>query len=72
MWHSLPMTTNDRIIKTFISRVERAFPLDLHNPTNEDVDYKLCEIMSEIRAEIEEENKMNEYCARDWQDRSNW
>lgn len=61
------MTTNEQI-KKFISRVERAFSLDLDDPTNEDVDYKLCEIMMEIRAEAEEEKKMNEYCARDWQE----
>lgn len=61
------MTTNEQI-KKFISRVEHAFPLDLEDPTNEDVDYKLCEIMMEIRAEAEEEKKMNEYCARDWQE----
>ena len=61
------MTTNEQIEK-FITRVERAFPLDLDDPTNEDVDYKLCEIMMEIRAEAEEEKKMNEYCARDWQE----
>jgi hypothetical protein len=65
------MTTNEQIRK-FISRVERQFPLDLNDPMNEDVDYKLCEIMMEIRAEAEEENKMNEYYARDWQELSNW
>jgi hypothetical protein len=64
------MTTKD--IHKFINRVNTAFPLDLDDPTNEDVDYKLCEIMMEIRAEAEEEKKMNEYCARDWQERSNW
>jgi hypothetical protein len=61
------MTINEQIRK-FISRVERQFPLDLDDPTNEDVDFKLCEIMMEIRAEAEEEKKMNEYCARDWQE----
>lgn len=61
------MSSNEQI-KKFISRVERAFPLDLDDPTNEDVDYKLCEIMMEIRAEAEEEKKMNEYYARDWQE----
>ena len=60
--------TTDEHIRKFISRVERQFPLDLNDPTNEDVDYKLCEIMMEIRAEAEEEKKMNEYCARDWQE----
>jgi hypothetical protein len=68
----MTLTTNEQIIKTFIARVERAFPLDLDDPTNEDVDYKLSEIMNEIRAEIKEQNKMNEYLARDWQERSNW
>ena len=62
-----PMTTNEDINK-FISRVSRAFPLDLDNPTDADVQYKLQEIMSEIRAEAEEEKKMNEYYARDWQE----
>ena len=61
------MTSNEQI-RNFITRVERAFPLDLDDPTNEDVDYKLCEIMMEIRAEAEEEKKMNEYFARDWQE----
>lgn len=62
------MTANHSMIKKFLSRVERAFPLDLDDPTNEDVDYKLCEIMNEIRAEAEEEKKTNEYFARDWQE----
>jgi hypothetical protein len=58
-------------IQKFIKRVNSAFPLDLDNPTDADVQYKLQEIMSEIRAEAEEEKKMNEYYARDWQERNN-
>jgi hypothetical protein len=64
------MTTNN--IQKFVNRINRAFPLDLDNPTDTDVEYKLQEIMSEIGAEAEEEKKMNEYFARDWQERSNW
>jgi len=64
------MTANN--IQKFIKRVNSAFPLDLDNPTDADVQYKLQEIMSEIEAEAEEERKMNEYYARDWQEQSNW
>jgi hypothetical protein len=64
------MTANN--IQKFIKRVNSAFPLDLDNPTDADVQYKLQEIMSEIEAEAEEEKKMNEYYARDWQERNNW
>ncbi len=46
--------------------------MDLDNPTDVDVQYKLDEIMGEIQAEAEEERKMNEYYARDWQELSNW
>lgn len=69
MCDTVSMTTND--IQKFIKRVNSAFPLDLDNPTDADVQYKLQEIMSEIQAEAREEQKMNEYFARDWVERSN-
>jgi hypothetical protein len=65
-------TVTNEDLNKFITRVNRAFPMDLDSPTDADVQYKLDEIMGEIRAEAEEERKMNEYCARDWQERSNW
>jgi len=65
------MTTKE-IVDKFIERVQRTFPLDLDEATDQDAMERFQTILDEIRGEQRYCKEMREYYARDWVEQSNW